>query len=67
MCKFRNKNVFLMLWHFLCGFFSIFQFSAFTENRKFPKTVSATIFGLIIHIIKFFQTVQIQIARFKIY
>ena len=31
MCKFGNKNVFLMLWHF-CGFFSIFQFSAFTEN-----------------------------------
>ena len=65
MCKFGNKNVFLMLWHF-CGFFSIFQFSAFTENvffLIFPKIVSATSFCLITHIIKLFQAVQIQKAR----
>ena len=34
VCKCGNKNVFLMLWHF-CGVFSIFQFSAFTENGNF--------------------------------
>ena len=69
MCKFGNKNVFLMLWHFFVEFF---RFSNFQHLQKvgiliFPKIVSATIFGLIIHIIKLFQTVQIQKARFKIY
>ena len=34
VCKFGNKNVFLMLWHFLWNFFD-FQFSAFTENENF--------------------------------
>ena len=34
MCKFGNKNVFLMMWHFLWNFFD-FQFSAFTENGNF--------------------------------
>ena len=34
MCKFGNKNVFLMLWHFLWNFFG-FQLSAFTENWNF--------------------------------
>ena len=65
MCKFGNKNVFLMLWHFLWIFF---PFSNFQHLQKmgifnFPKIVSATIFGLIKHIIKLFQTVQIQKAR----
>ena len=34
MCKFGNKNVFLMLWHFLWNSFDFknYQFSAFTEN-----------------------------------
>ena len=54
MCKFGNKNVFLMLWHFLWILF--FRFSNFQHLQKmgiliFPKIVSATIFGLIIHII----------------
>ena len=36
MCKFGNKNVLLLLWiFFFCGIFSIFQFSAFTENGNF--------------------------------
>ena len=36
MCKFGNKNVFLILWHFFfVEFFSIFQFSVFTENGNF--------------------------------
>ena len=68
MCKFGNKNVFLMLWHFLCNFFD-FQFSAFTEKLEFsifPKIVSAIFFCLITHIIKLFQAVQIQNAYFKI-
>ena len=32
MCKFGNKNVFLMLWHVFVEFF---QFSAFTQNVNF--------------------------------
>ena len=59
--------MFLMLWHFY-GIFSIFQFLAFTENGEFSfflKIVSETIFGLVTHIIKLFQTMQIQKARFK--
>ena len=67
MCKFGNKNVFLMLWHFLWNFFYFPNFSI-TEKWEFsifPKIVSATIFGLIIHIIKLFQNVQIQKTRFK--
>ena len=68
MCKFGNKNVFLMLWHFLLNFF---DFPIFSIYRKWefsivPKIVSAAIFGLITHIIKLFQTVPIQKARFKI-
>ena len=68
MCKFGNKNVFLMLWHFLWNFFDFLIFSIYRklEFSIFPKIVSATIFGLITHIIKLFQTVQIQIANFKI-
>ena len=68
MCKFANKNVFLMLWHFLWIFFDFPVFSIYRkwEFSFFPKIVSATIFGLITHIIKLFQTVQIQKARFKI-
>ena len=51
-------------------FVDFFRFSNFQHLQKmgiliFPKIVSATIFGLIIHIIKLFQTVQIQKARFK--
>ena len=70
MCKFGNKNVFLMLWHFFLDFI-FFDFPIFSIYRKwefsiFPKIVSATIFGLITHIIKLFQTVQIQKARFNI-
>ena len=69
MCKFENKNVFLMLCHFLWIFFDFPIFSIYRklEFSIFPKIVSATIFGLITHIIKFFQTVQIQKANFKIY
>ena len=68
MCKFGNKNVFLMLWHF---FWIFFDFPIFSIYRKlefsiFPQIVSATTFGLIRHIIKLFQTVQIQKANFKI-
>ena len=68
MCKFGNKNVFLMLWHFLWNFF---DFPIFIIYRKlefliFAKIVSATIFGLNTHIIKLFQSVQIQKANFKI-
>ena len=48
MCKFGNKNVFLMLWHFLWNFF---DFSIFSIYRKwefsiFPKIVSAPILVL---------------------
>ena len=65
VCKVGNKNVFLMVWHFLWNFF---DFSIFSIYRKwefsfFPKIFSATIFGLITHNIKLFQTVQIQKAR----
>ena len=35
MCKFGNKKCVLMLRHFFVDFFSIFQFSAFTENENF--------------------------------
>ena len=68
MCKFGNKNVFLMLWHFLWNFFDypIFSITEKWEFSIFPKIVSATIFGLITHIIKLFQNVQIQKARFRI-
>ena len=68
MCKFGNKTVFLMPWHFLWNFFDIPIFSIYRklEFSIFPKIVSATIFGLITHIIKLFQTVQIQKANFKI-
>ena len=59
------------LWIFFFFFFFFFDFPIFSIYRKwefsiFPKIVSATIFGLITHIIKLFQTVQIQKARFKI-
>ena len=68
MCRFGNKNVFLMLWHFLwnCFDFPIFSIYRKLEFSMFSKIVSATIFDLITHIIKIFQTVQIQKARFKI-
>ena len=68
MCKFGNKNLFLMLWHFLWNFFDFPIFSIYKkwEFSVFPKIVSETIFVLITHIIKLFQTVQIQKARFKI-
>ena len=48
---------------FDCPIFSIYRKLEFSI---FPKIVSATIFGLITHIIKLFQTVQIQKANFKI-
>ena len=69
MCKFGSKNVFLMLWHFLWIFFLFFNFQHLQKMGIliFRKIVSATIFGLIIHIMKLFQTMQIQKARFKIY
>ena len=68
MRKFGNKSVFLIPWHFL---WNLFDFPIFSIYRKsdfsmFPKIVSATIFGLITHIIKLFQTVQIQKAMLKI-
>ena len=68
MCKFGNKNVFLMLWHFLWNFFDIPIFSIYRkwEFSFFPTLVSTKFFGLITHIIKLFQTVQIQKSRFKI-
>ena len=69
MCKFgKKKNVFLMLWHFLWNFFDFPFFSIYRklEFSIFPQIVSATTFGLITHIIKLFQTVQIQKANFKI-
>ena len=68
MCKFGNKNVFLMLWHSLWNFFDFPIFSIYRklEFSIFRKIVSATIFGLITHIIKLFQTLQIQKANFKI-
>ena len=68
MCKFGNKNLFLMLWHFLWNFFDFPIFSIYKkwEFSVFPKIVSETIFVLITHIIKLFQTVQIQKATFKI-
>ena len=68
MCKFGNKNLFLMLWHFLWNFFDFPIFSIYRkwEFSVFPKVVSETIFGLITRIIKLFQTVQIQKARFNI-
>ena len=69
MCKFGNKNVFLMLCHCLWKFFDFPIFSIYRklEFSIFPKIVSATIFGLITDIIKLFQTVQIQKGNFKIY
>ena len=68
MCKFGYINVFLVLWHFLWNFFDFPIFSIYRklEFSIFPKIVSAAIFGLITHIIKLFQTVQIQKANFKI-
>ena len=71
MCTFGNKYVFLMLRHFFFFLWNFFDFPIFSIYRKwefsiFPKIDSATIFGLITHIIKLFQTVQIQKARFKI-
>ena len=68
MFKFGNKNVFLMLWYFLWHFFDFPIFSIYRklEFSIFPKIVSATIFGLITHIIKLSQTVQIKKANFKI-
>ena len=62
MCEFGNKNVFFILWHFFVEFFRFFNFQHLQKMRIFiiPKIVSATIFGLIIHIIKLIQTVQIQ-------
>ena len=67
MCKSGNKNVFLMLWQFLWNFFDFSIFSIYRkwEFSMFSKIVSATIFGPITHIIKLFQTVQFQKARFK--
>ena len=62
MCKFGNKNVFLIkLWHFLWNFFDFPIFSIYRkwEFSFFPKMI----FGLITHIIILFQTVQIQKAR----
>ena len=68
MCKFGNKNVFLILWHFLWNFFDFPIFSIYRklEFSIFPKIVSANFFCLITHIIKLFQTVQIQKDYFKI-
>ena len=68
MCKFGNKNVFLMLWYFFVDFFRFSNFQHLQKNgiSIFPKIVSATIFGIITHIITLFQTVQIQKANFKI-
>ena len=68
MCKFGNKNLFLMLWHFLWNFFDFPIYSIYKkwEFSVFPKIVSETIFVLLTHIIKLFQAVQIQKARFKI-
>ena len=62
MCKFGNKNVFLTLWHFWWNFFDFQVFSIYRkwEFSIFPKIVSTTFFGLITHIIKLCQTVQIQ-------
>ena len=45
-------------------FFDFPFFFVFTENGNLK--FSATCFGLITHIIKLFQTVQIQKARLKI-
>ena len=69
VCKFGNKNVFLMLWHFLWNFFDFPIFSIYRkwEFSIFPKIVSATIFGLITHIINLFQTVRFQKARLYIF
>ena len=48
MCKFGNKNLFLMLWHFLWNFFDFPIFSIYKkwEFSVFPKIVSETIFVL---------------------
>ena len=69
MCKFGSKNVFLTLLHFWWIFFDfpIFSICRKWEFSVFLKIVSETFFGLITHIIKLFQTVQIQNVRFKIY
>ena len=71
MCKFGNKNVFLTLWHFWWIFFFFLCYSNFKYYRNcelsiFLKIVSATFLGLITHIIKLFQSVQIQKVRFRI-
>ena len=52
------------LWNFFD--FPIFSIYRKLEFSIFPQIVSATTFGLITHIIKLFQTVQIQKANFKI-
>ena len=67
MCKFGNKNVFLTLWHFWWIFSFDFPISIYRkwEFSILIKIVAATFSGLITHIIKLFQTVQIQKGRFK--
>ena len=37
MCKFGNKNVFLMLWHFLWNFFDFPIFSIYRKLESFPQ------------------------------
>ena len=68
MCKFGSKNVFVTRWHFWWIFFDFPIFSIYRKRKfsVFLKIVSATFFGLITHIIKLFQTVQSQKARFEI-
>ena len=64
MCKFGNKNVFLTL-VFLVEFF--FEFPIFSINRKWGFSIFLKSFlGLITHIFKLFQTVQIPKGMFKI-
>ena len=66
VCKLGNKNVFLHC-NSVSYLVKFFQFSNFLYLQKlFPKTVFASCFGLITHIIKLFQTVQTQKARLKI-
>ena len=68
MCKFGNKMCSQVdAVAFFVDFFLILQFSAFTENWNFifPKIVSATIFGLITHIIKLFRLCKFKKLNLK--
>ena len=65
VCKLVFKSVpFLVVFSRFSNFLYLQKMGI--SSHSFPKIVSANCFGLITHIIKLFQTVQIQKARLKI-